>query len=262
MTDYLRVCEQAARSGGQVLLDWVDRFSIREKGPSDLVTEADLASQETIKRIVLEAFPTHGFLAEEGGFVDSPQEGWRWIVDPLDGTTNYAHRVPQYAVSIALEHAGELVAAAIYDPVAQECYTAAAGKGAFLNGRAIRVSSTSALEYALVAVSFPACVARDSIDVSAFIEALLACQAVRRMGSAALNLAYVAAGRFDAAYAAETKAWDVAAGWLLVREAGGIVTDLNGSAASLSRPRFLAASGSELHARLVGLLGFAGRQTT
>jgi myo-inositol-1(or 4)-monophosphatase len=254
MTDYLMVCEQASRAGGQVLLDWVNRFSVREKGRFDLVTEADVASQETIRGIVLGAFPDHGFLGEEGGGVEPAGSGFRWIVDPLDGTTNYVHRVPQFAVSVALECRGELIAAAVYDPTADECYTAAAGQGAFLNGRPIQVSGVDRLEHALVAVSFPANIARNAADITAFIEVLLASQSVRRMGSAALNLAYVAAGRFDGCFATETKSWDVAAGWLLVREAGGIVADVDGQPANLGRARFCAASTKSLHRELLAAL--------
>ena len=253
MHEFVTVCERAARAGGQALLDWAGRFSIREKGPADLVTDADLASQEAIGRVVLEAYPEHGYLAEEGADLTG-KEGYRWIADPLDGTTNYVHGVPQFAVSLALEQNGALLAATVFDPVSQECFTAGSGEGAYLNGRKIRASGCTDLGQALVAVSFSAKVPRNSPEISAFTEVLLTAQAVRRMGSAALNLAYVAAGRFDACWATDTKVWDVAAGILLIREAGGIVTDVSGRDLDLMRPRFLAASTSTLHATLGGIL--------
>lgn len=254
MTDYLTVCEQAARAGGQVLRDWAGRFTVREKGRSDLVTEADLAAQAAIREILLGAYPEHGFLGEEGDDRDSAVDGFRWIVDPLDGTTNYVHGVPQFAVSVALERQGDLLAATVYDPTAEECFTASAGAGARLNGTPISVSSVEAFSKALVAVSFPTNLTRQSPDIAAFIEVLLDSQAIRRMGSAALNLAYVAAGRFDACFATDTKSWDVAAGWLLVREAGGLVTDFRAQPATLSPARFAAAANSRLHSELLARL--------
>src|SRR5687768_15961356 len=139
MHDYLTVCESAARAGGAVLLDWIDRFAVREKGPADLVTEADLASQNTIRDLLLSTFPDHAFLGEESSELPEDKP-YRWIVDPLDGTTNYVHQVPQYAVSVALTHQGKLLVGTVYDPVSQECFTAAAGKGAWLNGRRLEVS--------------------------------------------------------------------------------------------------------------------------
>lgn len=253
MSDYLKTCEQAARAGGAVLLDWMDRFAVREKGPSDLVTEADLASQQVIRELVLAAYPSHGFLGEEGS--PEPCQGpFRWIVDPLDGTTNYAHRLPQFCVSIALENAGRVLVGTIFDPISGECFTAAAGQGAALNGRPIRTSAVTQLSSALAAVSFPARVARGSPLIADFIEVLHQAQAVRRMGSSALNLAYLAAGRLDAYWATDTKTWDVAAGWLLVQEAGGVVTGLNGAPCDLERPHFVAAGTLELHRQMLDVL--------
>jgi myo-inositol-1(or 4)-monophosphatase len=253
MSHYLKVCEQAARAGGAVLLDWVDRFAVREKGPADLVTEADLASQQAVKEILLGTFPEHGFLGEEGGD-PLAHRPYRWIVDPLDGTTNYVHQVPQYAVSVALEHEGELVVGTVFDPVSGECFTAEAGKGAFLNGKRLQVSNVENLAQALVVASFPAKVRRGAAEIDDFVEVLLEAQALRRTGSAALNLSYVAAGRFDAYWATETKIWDVAAGFLLIQEAGGVVTDLTGGPYVLDRPRFVAAATGPLHASLVEIL--------
>ncbi len=254
MPDFLPLCEQAARAGGAVLLDWMDRFEVREKGPSDLVTEADLASQKVIRELLLNVFPSHGFLGEEGA--DERGDGaYRWIVDPLDGTTNYAHRLPQFCVSVALEKAGELIVGTVFDPLSGECFTAQKAAGAFLNGRPIRVSGVTQLANALAAVSFPARVERGSPLIQDFIEVLHRAQAVRRMGSSALNLAYLAAGRLDAYWATDTKIWDVAAGWLLVQEAGGVVTGLGGVPRDLAHPHFVSAATQQLHGQMLATLG-------
>jgi myo-inositol-1(or 4)-monophosphatase len=231
-------------------LDWAGRFSAREKGPSDLVTEADLAAQEIIRQRLLAAFPEHAFLGEENEIPDLDDGRPRWIVDPLDGTMNYVHGVPDYSVSVALVHQGEILAGTIFNPVSRECFTATRGGGAFLNGARLRTSGVTAPSQALVAMSFAPKVRRDSPDVARFIEALETCQGLRRMGSAALNLAYVAAGRYDAYWTTNTKAWDVAAGILLIRESGGVVRSLDGSAPSLERPRLVAAATDELAERL------------
>jgi myo-inositol-1(or 4)-monophosphatase len=231
----------------------MDRFEVREKGPSDLVTEADLTSQRVIRELLLGAFPDHGFLGEEG-VDDRGQCPLRWIVDPLDGTMNYAHRMPQFCVSVALEEGGESLVGAIFDPLSGECFTAAAGQGAWLNGRPIRVSGVTELSQALAAVSFPARVPRGSPLIEDFIEVLHKAQALRRMGSSALNLAYLAAGRLDAYWATDTKTWDVAAGWLLVQEAGGVVTGLGGRSRDLAHPHFVAAATPALHAQMLDTL--------
>jgi myo-inositol-1(or 4)-monophosphatase len=247
MPDFLRICEEAARAGGCVLLDWADRFAVRDKGPSDVVTEADLAAQEAIRSIVLGNFPDHEFLGEEDAHHAPTSSNYRWIVDPLDGTMNYVHRLPSYCTSVALARGHELIVGAIFDPVAQECFLAEVGAGAFLNGQRIKVSDVTAPTKALVAASFPPQVSRESRELATFIEVLLHTQGIRRTGSAALNLCYLAAGRFDAFWATETHSWDIAAGMLLVREAGGIMTDLDGGSIDLDRPRFLGAATQTLH---------------
>src|SRR5262249_35943039 len=162
-----------------------------------------------------------------------------WIVDPLDGTTNYVHRIPEYAVSLALERGGEVLVGCVFHPLAGECYTAARGGGAFLNGQRLRASGVVGLSQAVVAASFPPKVTSDSPALADFARVILTCQSIRRTGSAALNLCYVAAGRFDAYWAHETKTWDVAAGSLLVREAGGVITAIDGSPFSVDRPQFI-----------------------
>ncbi len=177
-----------------------------------------------------------------------------WIVDPLDGTTNYVHGLDNYCVSVALRHRNEVVLGTVYDPSRDECYSAIKDQGAVLNGSRITTSDTARLEKALVAASFPARVQRDSAEVRRFLEVLYRCQALRRLGSAALNLCYVASGRLDAYWATTVKIWDVAAGTLIVREAGGVVTDLNGGPLNLDRPRFVSASNTTLHAELASVL--------
>jgi myo-inositol-1(or 4)-monophosphatase len=247
--------EQAARAGGAVLLDWEGRFRTREKAPRDLVTDADLASQEAIRTLLGQAFPDHDFLGEETAVADLPEQGeWCWIVDPLDGTANYVHGLPYYCVSVALAHRGQVVAGCVYHPRTGECFVAEAGGGAYLNGERLQVSGITALSQAMLVASFSPKVERASPAISQFIDALLAAQSLRRMGAAALNLAYLAAGRFDAYWAGDTKVWDVAAGLLLVQEAGGVVTGLTGAPVSLAQPAFVAASTPELHAELMRLL--------
>ena len=262
MPDFLSVCEQAARAGGQILLDWQHRFTPREKGRRDFVTEADVASQKAIREVLLGRFPDHDFLGEEdasfpntGPQPVNPQ--YRWIVDPLDGTANYVHHLPAYAVTIALQHAGETVLGVVFDPLAKEFYHAEKGAGAFLNGKRLQTSGCTSAEQAMVAVSFAANVPRGSIEIACFIEALHACQSVRRLGSAALNLAYVAAGRMDSYWATSVKIWDVAAGLLLVEEAGGVVVRLDGGRLDIEHPEFLASASHPLQGEMLRILAQA-----
>ncbi len=254
MSEFMDVCERAARAGGAALKSWIGRFEVREKGPADLVTDADLASQEAVRSVVSAAFPDHNLLSEEEPYLPGGNSEYRWIVDPLDGTTNYVHQVPQYAVSIALEYRDEVICGTVYDPSSDECFSAERGCGAYLNGKRLKTSGIQHLSQALVAVSFAAKVRRDAPIIKDFVEVLMRAQAIRRTGSAAINLAYVAAGRFDAYWAKETKAWDVAAGILLVREAGGTVTAVDGSPFRMTHPRFVAAASAELHAELLPLV--------
>jgi myo-inositol-1(or 4)-monophosphatase len=246
-----------------VLLDWQDRFQAREKGPKDLVTEADVAAQEAIRAVLLGAFPDHDFLGEEEAAERKvaglppipPRRGeYRWIVDPLDGTANYVHRLQTFAVSIALERAGELLCGCVLDPIANECFTATKSGGAELNGQPIRVSACRHVAQAMVAVSFSPNVPRGSIEITRFVEVLHAAQAVRRLGSAALNLCYIAAGRLDVYWATSVQAWDIAAGALIVREAGGVVTGLDGGPLDLERAELSAAATQDLYDEVMQVL--------
>lgn len=242
-----------------MLLDKWGRVAVREKGRADLVTEADLAAQEIVTQRIRAAFPDHVILGEEDArpAVRGDSE-FRWLVDPLDGTTNYVHQVPHFCVSLALEQAGRLVVAAVYNPVAEECFTAVAGAGARLNARPIHTSGVWRPYEALASVGFPAEVKRDSPDLVVFLEAVKHCQAIRRTGSAALNLCYVASGRFDACWGYSTKPWDIAAGVLLIREAGGMVTAPDGGEFALESGQFLAAATPRLHAELRSMVAQAG----
>jgi len=256
MSEYTKICEQAVRAGGAEVVDWIERFDVQKKGPADLVTQADLASQEAIRRTVLGAFPHHSLLAEEDEAAErsAGRTEYRWIADPLDGTTNYVHRVPHFCVSLALERGGELLTGAVFDPIRDQCYTATAGEGAFLDGRPIHPSNVVDLADALAAAGFPPRCPRDSLDLLVFLEAMTACQAIRRTGSSALNLCYLAAGRFDVYWSFSTKIWDMAAGALIVREAGGIVTGTDGGSLVLDTGHFLAAANEPLHAQLLELV--------
>jgi myo-inositol-1(or 4)-monophosphatase len=257
IAECLKTCEAAARAGGHELLDRQGKFKSREKAPADLVTDADEASQDVIRRVIAARFPEHAFIGEERRAGDPATERakFTWIVDPLDGTTNYVHRYPHYAVSVALAAGERLLAGVVYDPMADKCFSAATGQGAWCDGAPIHTSAVTKISEALTTVSLPARVRRDAPDLLDFIEASLVCQAVRRSGSAALNFAYLAKGAVDAFWARHIHPWDVAAGVLLVREAGGVVTSRDGGEFDLWRPDFLAAASTELHARLLEALG-------
>ena len=255
MLEFLKVCEQAARAGGAAIMDLAGRATAWEKGPSDLVTQADLASQEIVRRTVLGAFPDHVLVGEEDPKSwGQARAGYRWIVDPLDGTLNFVHGLPHYAVSLALQRQGEVLVGAIYDPNRDECFTAIAGQGAWLNGRPIRPSRIIELSGAMAAASFPYQLDRNSPDLLTFLEATSRCQTIRRTGSAALNLAYVAAGRIDLFWAYATKVWDVAAGMLIVREAGAVITATDGGPFVLENPHFLSAANEELRGKFQPLM--------
>ena len=255
--------EIAARAGGDVLRDWRGRFAVSAKGPRDLVTEADLASQKTIREILLSKFPNHGFIGEEGD-QDSSVPSLRWIVDPLDGTSNYVHGFPAYCVSVALAYDDEVLAGAIYDPVADECFTAVHGGGARLENTVLQTTDPSKLSDALVAVSFPPHVDRESVAVADFLSIVPHVHSVRRTGSTAINLAYLAAGRLDGFWVRRIACWDVAAGLLIALEAGAVVMPCRHSedsgefpsqtSVSLDRPAFVAAANQRVANGLYDLL--------
>ncbi len=245
-SEFLAASREAAFRAGQVLLEWRGKFQVREKAKHDYVTEADFAAQRTIRTYLSERFPDHGFLGEEQ---DQPRQRpsireipWTWCVDPLDGTTNYVHDFPYYCVSIALLKSGVPIVATVFNPVTNECFHASQGGGAFLNDQAIACSPTQHLHQALLAASLPANVTPDAAEVRRFLTVMCASQSVRRMGAAALNLAHLAAGRLDGYWATTVQPWDVAAGALLVQEAGGIICSFDGGPLRLDRPAFVAAA--------------------
>lgn len=235
LREYLDVACEAARQGAAVLEHWrtsAERFQITEKGRCDLVTDADLGSQTAIRTLLSKRFPTHGFLGEEdSGPRSRPklEDPPMWIVDPLDGTTNYVHDVPMYCVSIGLYIAGELVVGVVLDPSRPELFAAAKGMGACLNGRPIRVSSAHHLDSALLATGFPPDMRGQEKALEWWRYFSLRTRSLRRTGSTALNLAYVAAGRFDGFWGFDNHVWDVAGGAVLVSEAGGVITNSDGA---------------------------------
>lgn len=256
LMEALATCETAARAGGQQLLDWRGRFQTREKGACDLVTDADLASQNAIRAVLAERFPDHAFVGEERTdqeFVNRLDQ-FVWIADPLDGTTNYVHGYPLYAVSLALTQGQQVLVGVIYDPLRDECYSAAQGGGAWCNGRRLKTSKTKRLRDALVGVSLPPRVQGDSADLLDFVELAQVCQALRRSGSAALNMAHVANGTLDAFWATFIHPWDVAAGVLLIREAGGIVTARDGGEFDLWNPHLIVAAQPALHREMLAAM--------
>ncbi|MGB7924753.1 MAG: inositol monophosphatase family protein [Pyrinomonadaceae bacterium] len=238
---------QTARDAGQILADRFGRaLQITNKGDIDIVTESDLAAERLIIERIRSYYPRHAILAEESGDVQAigdQRSEHKWVIDPLDGTTNYAHGYPCFCVSIALEYNGKIAIGVIYDPTRDELFAAERGEGATLNGRSIRVSETDDLNRAMLCTGFPYDV-RDRGDFARhFTDFIMRAQSVRRDGSAALDLAYVACGRFDGFWEEGLNPWDVAAGVLLVEEAGGRVSRYDGSPFDIYTPPIAASNG-------------------
>ena len=239
---------QAARDAGQILLErfGVPSLKISDKGDINIVTEADLAAERLIVERIKSYYPRHAILAEEAGEVGktgSVQSEWKWIIDPLDGTVNYAHGYPCFCVSIALEHDGQVVVGVIYDPNRDELFAVERGEGATLNGRRIRVSETEDLNRAMICTGFPYDVRERGDFARHFRNFIMRAQSVRRDGSAALDLAYVACGRFDGFWEEGLNPWDVAAGVLMIEEAGGRVSRYDGSTFDIYAPPIVASNG-------------------
>jgi len=252
--DYLQEAVIAARIAGRYQkYRFASSLTIEMKGDKNLVTEVDKESERLIVEHLLSRFPGHDIVAEEG---DYPQGGspCRWIIDPVDGTTNYAHGYPWFCSSIGLELEGELVAGVIYNPVYDELFTATKGGGAYLNGSHLSVSARAPLKHSLLGTGFPYdCATDPANNFTNFIAFQKMARGIRRAGAAALDLAYVAAGRLDGYWELKLKAWDVAAGVLMVREAGGVVTTFDGSTYDIFNDRIVASNGM-IHDEMVTML--------
>ncbi len=257
----LNVMVMAAQKAGRKLVrDFgeVEHLQVSKKGPADFVSAADKTAERILVEELKKARPNYSFLLEERGAIDGSDSSNRWIVDPLDGTTNFLHGIPHFAISIALERDGEIYAGVIYNPVTDELYLAEQGCGAYLNGHRLRVSARRELDEALFATGIPFKGAKDHSAFLKQLEAVMSCTAgVRRFGSASLDLAYVAAGRYDGFWETALQPWDIAAGIILVREAGGFVTEIGGGTGMLNSGSILAGNDS-LHDSLGQLLRETG----
>ncbi len=241
--EYLEAAVETAQEAGKILLEEFQRPAlITYKGEVDLVTQADRRSEEVIVARLKEYFPEHAILAEEGSGREK-RSRYRWYVDPLDGTTNFAHRYPCFAVSIGLAEEGELIAGVVHNPVSQELFAAARSEGATLNGKKIHVSAIEKLATSLLATGFPSHKRAQNPNIHYYWDFTLKSHGVRRDGSAALDLAGVAAGRFDGFWEFGLKPWDTAAGVLLIQEAGGRVSDFEGKPYQLGGHVILASNG-------------------
>ena len=252
----LNTAVKAARKAGSIITRAsfdLDKLTIRRKQQNDFVSEVDHAAEEAIISVLKEAYPDHGFLGEESGYTKKDAE-YLWVIDPLDGTTNFLHGNPQYCVSIALLHKGALNQAVVFDPNRSELFTASKGAGAFLNDRRIRVSKTDKIEDALLGTGFPFREVERLDEYLKMLEnAMKTCSGVRRPGAAALDLAWVACGRLDGFWERGLSSWDMAAGALMIREAGGLVGDFSGEDKYLDSGRIVAAN-AKLFAALLRLL--------
>ena len=244
---YLETAVEIAREAGALLANYFERrVAFETKGEFDLVTEADRASEKLVVERLRSYFPSHSILAEEGGGHNSASE-YRWFVDPLDGTTNFAHSFPVFNVTLGLERAGELIAGLVYDPIRQEMFTAERGAGAYLNNRRVHVSATKRITDSLSSTGFPSRKRHHNINIHFYYQLAMASHGVRRTGSAAIDLAYVACGRLDFFWEFGLKPWDMAAGALLVQEAGGRVSDMDGASHSVTASDHILADNGALH---------------
>ena len=253
----LNVMIAAARKAGRALIrDFgeLENLQISRKGPADFVTTADSRTERVLIEELTRARPGYGFLVEEGGAIEGRDKTHRFIIDPIDGTTNFMHGIPQFAISIALEREGNIVSGLVFNPVTDEMYVAEKGHGAYLNDRRLRVAARKSLADILVASGAPFMGKEGRDEFLTELNAIIAATAgMRRFGSASLDLAWTASGRFDAFWERNLKAWDIAAGILLVREAGGVVSDLDGRDCMMDCGHILAANDS-LHRTLLDLL--------
>ncbi len=251
---FLEVAKEAALKAGKMLKENFDEArEVSFKGEIDLVTDFDSLSQSLIHKHISSRFPEHDFLAEEGLRRERGAE-YRWLIDPLDGTTNFAHKFPVFCISIALEKSGETDLGVVYDPLRNEMFWAKIGQGAFLDGKKIRVSSVNDLDKSLVATGFPYDIRESEVNnIDHFNNFAIRVQAIRRCGSAAMDLCYVACGRFDGFWELKLNPWDVAAGVLIVKEAGGRISDFQDKEYSIYGSETLATNGL-IHQQMVDIL--------
>lgn len=258
---FLAAAWQAAQAAGAIIrANWRQPKRIDRKGAVDLVTDTDRKCEKIIVEILTKRFPAHSILAEEDTRLEHSESSYRWVIDPLDGTTNFAHGYPHFCVSIALESKGEVILGLVYDPLRQECFRAVKGQGATLNGAPIHCSTVDDIDNALLATGFPYD-RRDHADyyLSFFRAFITRCQGIRRNGSAALDLCYVACGRLDGYWELKLKPWDVAAGGLIVSEAGGRLSDFGGARFTIDGRETLAAN-PPIHAQMARILATIERR--
>jgi myo-inositol-1(or 4)-monophosphatase len=259
MPTHLETSIEIAREAGALLMDYFGRVSFELKGEADLVTEADRASERLVVERLRAHFPDHSIEAEEGGGNESASE-YRWFVDPVDGTTNFAHGFPVFNVTLALERKGELVAGVIFDPTRNEMFAAEKGGGSYLNGKRIHVSPVKRMEDSLVATGFPSFKRHQNVNIFFYWELGMRTHGVRRAGSAAIDLAYVSCGRLEAFWEFGLKPWDMAAGILLIEEAGGKTSGMRGEKTDLRGPYVFGSNGA-VHGQMIEAFGdvFAGK---
>jgi myo-inositol-1(or 4)-monophosphatase len=252
---FKKIAVEAARLGGAVLQEQARRgFNVEHKDAVNLVTDADRHAEQTIVEVIRAAYPDHRILAEERGADVAGASDYQWVIDPLDGTTNFAHGFPVYCVSIGLEYQGRCILGVVLDPTRRELYLGAEGEGATLNGTPVQVSSTGSLNTALLVTGFAYDIRESSNNnLDHFSRFSLRAQGVRRTGTAALDLCYVAAGRFDGFWELKLHAWDTAAGMVIVQEAGGLVTDFKGTPYSIYG-KDLVASNALIHQEMLEVL--------
>jgi myo-inositol-1(or 4)-monophosphatase len=251
--NYLETAEAIARDAGALLMDYFGRVSFQLKGDFDLVTEADKASEKLVVERLTAHFPSHSIMAEEGGGHESGSE-FRWYVDPLDGTTNFAHGYPVFNVTLGLERAGEMIAGVVFDPTRNEMFRAEKGSGAFLNADRIQVSKATRLQDSLVSTGFPSQNRHSNANIHFYHQMAMSTHGVRRGGSAAIDLSYVACGRLEAFWEFGLKPWDLAAGVLLVDEAGGRHTTMYGKPHIIGASTLFASNGL-IHDESLALFG-------
>ena len=258
LSSFLQTAEHAALKAGKLLVSKMGQVTVQEKNPRDYVTQADIESQELIQNAIHAVFPDHGFLGEESDNSsttlnqDSP---FCWIVDPLDGTTNFIHQLRSFSVSIGLRYKNEMIVGCVHDPLSHETYSAAKGLGAHLNGQPITTSKTESTNQSIVVCSLPGQLTRESDELKQLINVLCDSHAtVRRLGSAALNLSYIACGRIDSYWSTLAKIWDIAAGVVILQEAGGVITNIAGEALDWDDLNFVASASNKLNDELINHL--------